>query len=110
MKKSDVYIYNENLLDADIQRQIYDDGWRMGADWGYDNGYVRGYEDGELLGKQLENNKDYETALDYIEFLMEESESKEINRKIELITSLITIYEDKHFPIDLPDLMINNGD
>jgi len=56
-----------------------------------------------MKAKLLENNKDYEMALDYIESLMEKPESKEINREIELFTLLVKVYEDKHFPVDLPD-------
>ncbi|MBK5201703.1 MAG: ImmA/IrrE family metallo-endopeptidase [Spirochaetaceae bacterium] len=53
--------------------------------------------------KILKNDFDYESALEYIEILMEKHESKEINEEIELFTSLITNYEDEHFPVDLPD-------
>lgn len=53
--------------------------------------------------KILKNNHDYEIALEYIETLMEEHESKDINEEIELFTSLITTYEDETFPVNLPD-------
>jgi HTH-type transcriptional regulator/antitoxin HigA len=53
--------------------------------------------------KILKNDHDYEIALEYIESLMEEPESEDINDEIELFTSLITIYEDETFPADLPD-------
>lgn len=51
----------------------------------------------------LKNTGDYEMALEYIESLMEQSESDNTNEEIELFTSLITMYEDEHFPVDLPD-------
>jgi antitoxin component HigA of HigAB toxin-antitoxin module len=44
--------------------------------------------------KILKNNHDYEIALEYIEALMEEPESKYTNDEIETLTSLITINED----------------
>jgi len=53
--------------------------------------------------KLLKNNHDYEMALAYIESLMEQPESKETNEEIELFTSLISFYEEKFFPVDLPD-------
>jgi len=53
--------------------------------------------------KLLKNNHDYEMALEYIASLMEQPESDEINEEIELFTSLITMYEDKNHPVDLPD-------
>lgn len=53
--------------------------------------------------KLLKNNHDYEIALEYIASLMEQPESDEINEEIELFSSLITMYEDEHYPVDLPD-------
>lgn len=53
--------------------------------------------------KLLKNTHEYEIALEYIESLMEQPESDDINEEIELFTSLITIYEDEFFPIDLPN-------
>lgn len=56
-----------------------------------------------MAPKILKTNSDYEEALEYIEILMEKPESDEINDEIELFTSLISNYEDKYYPIDLPD-------
>ncbi len=53
--------------------------------------------------KLLKNNHDYEMALKYIESLMEQPESKVTNEEIELFTSLISSYEEKYFPVDLPN-------
>ena len=53
--------------------------------------------------KLLKNTHEYEMALEYIESLMERSESVETNEEIELFTTLITMYEDEHYPVDLPD-------
>jgi len=53
--------------------------------------------------KILKNNHDYEMALKHIAFLMDAPESAEINEEIELFTSLISFYEEKTFPVDLPD-------
>lgn len=53
--------------------------------------------------KLLKNTHEYEMALEYIESLMERSESVDTNEEIELFTTLITMYEDEHYPVDLPD-------
>ncbi len=53
--------------------------------------------------KLIKNNQDYEMALKHIESLMEEPESTAINEEIELFTSLVWLYEEKTFPVDLPD-------
>jgi HTH-type transcriptional regulator/antitoxin HigA len=53
--------------------------------------------------KVLNNNLEYESALKHVGFLMEQPESVTINDEIELFTTLISIYEDKNFPIDPPD-------
>ena len=51
----------------------------------------------------LKNNQDYEMALQHVESLMDAPESTAIDEEIELFTSLISSYEEKAFPIDLPD-------
>jgi HTH-type transcriptional regulator/antitoxin HigA len=53
--------------------------------------------------KVLKNNLEYESALKRVGYLMEQPESVTINDEIELFTTLISIYEDKNFPIDPPD-------
>ncbi len=53
--------------------------------------------------KLIKNSFDYEMALAYIESLMEQTESDDINEEIELFSSLITMYEDEYFPVNLPD-------
>ena len=42
-------------------------------------------------------------ALKHVESLMDAPESTAIDEEIELFTSLISSYEEKAFPIDLPD-------
>ena len=42
-------------------------------------------------------------ALNHVESLMEQPETAIINDEIELFTTLISIYEEENFPIDLPD-------
>ena len=53
--------------------------------------------------KLLKNTHEYEMALEYIDSLMQRSESVDTNEEIELFTTLITMYEDEHYPVDLPD-------
>ena len=53
--------------------------------------------------KLIKNDQDYEMALKHIESLMEEPESTAVNEEIELYTSLVWLYEEKTFPVDLPD-------
>ncbi len=53
--------------------------------------------------KLVKNTHDYERALEYIASLMEQPETDEINEEIELFSFLITMYEDEHYPVDLPD-------
>jgi len=42
-------------------------------------------------------------ALKHVESLMDAPESTAINEEIEVFTSLISSYEEKAFPVDLPD-------
>ena len=53
--------------------------------------------------KVLKNVLEYEMALNHVESLMEQPETAIINDEIELFTTLISIYEEENFPIDLPD-------
>ncbi len=53
--------------------------------------------------KLIKNNHDYEMALKHVESLMDAPESTAINEEIEVFTSLISSYEEKAFPVDLPD-------
>lgn len=53
--------------------------------------------------KVVKNNLEYERALKYVGSLMEQPESATINDEIELFTTLLSVYEDKNFPIELPD-------
>lgn len=56
-----------------------------------------------MKAKILITKKDYENALAYIETLMyAESGSKE-EEDLDLFFHLIEIYEEEHFPTDLPD-------
>nr|WP_321303963.1 DNA-binding protein [uncultured Sphaerochaeta sp.] len=53
--------------------------------------------------KVLKNDLEYEKALNHVGSLMEQPETAIINDEIELFTTLISIYEEENFPIDLPD-------
>ncbi|MDY0245211.1 MAG: DNA-binding protein [Sphaerochaeta sp.] len=53
--------------------------------------------------KVLKNDLEYEMALNHVESIMEQPETAIINDEIELFTTLISIYEEENFPIDLPD-------
>lgn len=53
--------------------------------------------------KVIKNKHDYKMALQHVESLMDAPESADINEEIALFTSLISFYEEKAFPVDLPD-------
>jgi len=53
--------------------------------------------------KIIKNEKEYNEALAHIEYLMDLPETPETDEEIELFTALIEQYEEKHFPIELPD-------
>lgn len=53
--------------------------------------------------KIIKNEHEYNEALEHLERLMDAPGSPETNEDIELFTALIEQYEDKHYPVELPD-------
>ena len=53
--------------------------------------------------KVIKSNHDYQVALGRIELLMDAAPNTPEGDELELLTTLVEIYEKKEFPIDLPD-------
>lgn len=56
-----------------------------------------------MLPKVVKNDRGYEAALARIDELMDAAPATPEGDELELLTTLVEVYEDKHFPIDLPD-------
>jgi HTH-type transcriptional regulator/antitoxin HigA len=56
-----------------------------------------------MTPKVIKNDRDYEAALEQIEKLMDAAPDTPEGDELELLTTLVELYEEKHFPIDLPD-------
>jgi HTH-type transcriptional regulator / antitoxin HigA len=55
--------------------------------------------------KLIRSDEDYRAALLRIESLMDAEEGTPELDELEALASLVELYEDQHFPIDLPDLL-----
>jgi HTH-type transcriptional regulator / antitoxin HigA len=53
--------------------------------------------------KPIRSNEDYQSALLRIESLMDAEEGTPELDELEVLATLVELYEDQHFPIDLPD-------
>lgn len=53
--------------------------------------------------KPIRSEQDYEAALERIGALMEAAEGTEAADELEVLATLVEIYEQEHFPIDMPD-------
>jgi HTH-type transcriptional regulator / antitoxin HigA len=53
--------------------------------------------------KPIRSNEDYQSALLRIESLMDAEERTPELDELEMLATLVELYEDQHFPIDLPD-------
>jgi HTH-type transcriptional regulator / antitoxin HigA len=53
--------------------------------------------------KPISSDEDYQSALWRIESLMDAEEGTPELDELEMLASLVELYEDQHFPIDLPD-------
>jgi HTH-type transcriptional regulator/antitoxin HigA len=53
--------------------------------------------------KPIKTESDYEAALAEIERLMEAEPNTPEGDKLDVLTTLVETYEDKHYPIDPPD-------
>lgn len=53
--------------------------------------------------KPIHHDQDYEDALKRIEFLMDAKPNTEEADELEVLSTLVEAYEEKNFPIELPD-------
>lgn len=53
--------------------------------------------------KPIKSDEDYQSALLRIESLMDAEEGTPEIDELEMLATLVELYEDQHFPIDLPD-------
>lgn len=53
--------------------------------------------------KPINSDEDYQSALSRIKSLMDAEEGTPELDELEMLASLVELYEDQHFPIDLPD-------
>lgn len=56
-----------------------------------------------MIAKVIKNDQEYEAALARIDQLMDAAPGTPEGDELELLATLVEVYEDKHFPIDLPD-------
>ena len=56
-----------------------------------------------MINKLIKTEKDYELALSRIDELMDAVSGTPEVDELELLTTLVEMYEDKHYPINLPD-------
>ena len=57
------------------------------------------------MNRLIKSEKDYEEALSSIEVLMDARPDAPEMDELELLTALVEIYEDRHYPMDPPDPM-----
>jgi HTH-type transcriptional regulator / antitoxin HigA len=53
--------------------------------------------------KPIRSDEDYQSALLRIESLMDAEEGTPELDELEVLVTLVELYEEQHFPIDLPD-------
>lgn len=53
--------------------------------------------------KLIKTNSEYEAALERIDAIFDAKPGTSLGDEFELLTTLVELYEEKHFPIDLPD-------
>jgi len=56
-----------------------------------------------MINRLIKNEKDYDTALSRIEQLMDAKSGTAEMDEFELLTALVEMYEERHFPINPPD-------
>jgi HTH-type transcriptional regulator/antitoxin HigA len=56
-----------------------------------------------MVPKVIKNDREYEAAFGRIEDLMDAAPDTPEGDELELLTTLVEVYEEKQFPIDLPD-------
>ena len=53
--------------------------------------------------RPIKSERDYELALQRIDDLMEAASGTPEGDELDILATIVSAYEDKHFPIDLPD-------
>ena len=56
-----------------------------------------------MINRLIKNEKDYDAALSHIEQLMDAKSGTAEMDELELLTALVEMYEERHFPINSPD-------
>ena len=56
-----------------------------------------------MINRLIKNQKDYDTALSRIEQLMDAKPGTTEMDELELLTALVEMYEEGHFPISPPE-------
>ena len=56
-----------------------------------------------MLNRLIKTEKDYNLALSRIEELMDAQKNTPEADELELLAALVEMYEDEHYPMDLPD-------
>ena len=56
-----------------------------------------------MISRLIKNEKDYDAALSRIEQLMDAKSGTAEMDELELLTALVEMYEERHFPISPPD-------
>ena len=56
-----------------------------------------------MVAKVIKTERDYEAALERIEQLMDAVPDTPEGDELELLSTLVELYEDEHYPIELPD-------
>lgn len=56
-----------------------------------------------MIPKVIKNDREYEATLARIDQLMDSAPGTPKGDELELLTTLVEVYEEKHFPIELPD-------
>jgi HTH-type transcriptional regulator/antitoxin HigA len=56
-----------------------------------------------MINRLIKTEKDYTLALKRIETLMDAEAATSESDELELLSTLVEMYEEKHYPIDLPD-------
>lgn len=53
--------------------------------------------------RPIKTEQDYDAALARVEFLMDSDRADTEDDELDVLSTLIELYEDKHFPMDAPD-------
>ncbi len=56
-----------------------------------------------MINKLIKTKKDYDLVLSRIDGLMDASQGSPEADELELLATLVEMYEDEHYPMDMPD-------